>query len=354
MANHLAKKRVNKIISLNEKVLERLPEGALSELIAAMNAQIGDAELDKESRRELKEKLGVDDKSADGWNNVGDVLKMVDVAEMLKNNPDLAKKAVDAIVGVISFKFPAAQVGKTLLAEVPEEVFEKLIGVVAIADPVHLAHVAADNVGKKVFQKAVDAVQDANDILAKPEEYDSTLVIVAKDEFLAQGMAELVERQDDTEEGIVGTKDGSVYVISADEKFYLDYLADRITDQRILFIGDLKSSKELRKTAEKRFDAHGVSYGWTDRDAFICSDIKKLDKKEAYEAFLNEINEIDFDRLDKANARFKMNLVAAAKIAFATPILLKDAYDYHVRVTRQQLIYGIYKMYMQDLDEFLH
>ena len=49
-----------------------------------------------------------------------------------------------------------------------------------------------------------------------------------------------------------------------------------------------------------------------------------------------------------------MNLVSAAKIAFATPILLKDLYDYQVRVTRQQLIYGIYKMYVEDLDRFLN
>ena len=80
---------------------------------------------------------------------------------------------------------------------------------------------------------------------------------------------------------------------------------------------------------------------------------KQLEKKPAYEAFLNEIEEIDFDKLDKSNARFKMNLINAAKIAFATPILLKDLYDYQVKVTRQQLVYGIYKMYLEDLDKFI-
>ena len=49
-----------------------------------------------------------------------------------------------------------------------------------------------------------------------------------------------------------------------------------------------------------------------------------------------------------------MNIGNAAKIAFATPLLLKDLYDYQVRVSRQQLIYGIYQMYMGDLDKFLN
>ena len=73
-----------------------------------------------------------------------------------------------------------------------------------------------------------------------------------------------------------------------------------------------------------------------------------------YEAFLKEIETIDFDRLDKGNARFQMNLGNAAKIAFATPLLLKDLYDYQVRVARQQLIYGIYQMYAEDLGRFLN
>lgn len=49
-----------------------------------------------------------------------------------------------------------------------------------------------------------------------------------------------------------------------------------------------------------------------------------------------------------------MSIANAAKIAFATPILLKDVYDYQVKVTRQQLVYGIYSMYMEGLDSFLN
>ena len=62
---------------------------------------------------------------------------------------------------------------------------------------------------------------------------------------------------------------------------------------------------------------------------------------------------VGLDKLDKDNARFKMSIANAAKIAFATPILLKDAYDYQVKVTRQQLIYGIYRLYYDDLGSFL-
>lgn len=343
----------DKTIAMNAEVLDKLPKGIFNELVGAMKDQIGSIKLDKEQREELKESLGVDDKVANAWNNMGDVLKMIDAAEMLTNRPDLAKKGVDTVLGVVSAVFPVAKIGKTLLAEVPEETYAKIVGVLALGDPVHLAHIAAGRAGAKTIQNAVELSQYAESLLEKPESYETSLVIVAKDEMLAQAMAQLVEREDDTENSVVGTKDGSVYVIVADEKFYQKVLMGRLKGQKKLFIGNIKSSEALRKSSVKRFESHGVTYGWAGNDAYITNDTKQLEKKPAYEAFLNEIEEIDFDKLDKSNARFKMNLINAAKIAFATPILLKDLYDYQVKVTRQQLVYGIYKMYLEDLDKFI-
>ena len=289
----------NKTIAMSAEVLDKLPKGTLNELVGAMQEQIGSAKLDKEQREELKERLGVDDKVANAWNTAGDVLKMVDTAEMLANRPDLAKKSVDTVLGVVGAIFPVALIGKTLLAEVPEETYSKIIGVLSLGDPVHLARTVTGLAGAKTLQNAVELSQYAESLLEKPESYDTSLVIIAKDELLAQAMAQLIDRTDDTEDSVVG-------------------------------------------------------YGWAGNDAYITNDTRLLEKKPAYEAFLKEIEEIDFDRLDKSSARFKMDLVAAAKIAFATPILLKDLYDYQVKVTRQQLIYGIYKMYVDDLDKFIN
>lgn len=343
----------NKTIAMSAEVLDKLPKGTLNDLVGAMQEQIGSAKLDKEAREELKEKLGVDDKVANGWNTAGDVLKMIDTAEMLANRPDLAKKSVDTILGVVGAIFPVALIGKILLADVPEESYGKLISILSLADPIHLAHTVTGIAGAKTMQNAVELSQYAESLLVKPESYDSSLVIVAKDEMLAQAMAQLIDRNDDTEDGVVGTKDGSVYVIIADEKFYQKVLAGRVAGQKKIFIGSLKSSENCRRSSVKRFEKHGVSYGWGGTDAYIACDTKKLDKKADYEAFLKEIETIDFDKLDKGNARFKMNIANAAKIAFATPILLKDLYDYQVRVARQQLIYGIYQMYSEDLERFL-
>ena len=344
----------NKTIAMSAEVLDKLPKGTLNELVGAMQEQIGSAKLDKEAREELKEKLGVDDKVANGWNTAGDVLKMIDTAEMLANRPDLAKKSVDTILGVVGAIFPVALIGKTLLADVPEESYGKLISILSLADPIHLAHTVTGIAGAKTMQNAVELSQYAESLLVKPESYESSLVIVAKDEMLAQAMAQLIDRNDDTEDGVVGTKDGSVYVIVADEKFYQKVLAGRVAGQKKIFIGPLKSSENCRRSSVKRFEKHGVSYGWGGTDAYITCDTKKLDRKADYEAFLKEIETIDFDRLDKGNARFQMNLGNAAKIAFATPLLLKDLYDYQVRVARQQLIYGIYQMYAEDLGRFLN
>ena len=343
----------DKTIAINAETLNELSNGTLKELIGVLQEQIGNIKLDKEARAELKEKLGVDDKTANGWNTAGDVLKMADTFEMLSNNPELAKKVVDTVLGVLGTFFPVALIGKKILAYVPEEVYGKLMRVLALTDPIHLAHKATGIAGAKTLQNAVELSQYAESLLSKPESYDYSLVIVAKDDLIAQAMAQLIERNDDTEEGVVGTKDGSVYAIVADEKFYQKVLAGRVAGQKKLFIGNLKSSENLRRSSVKKFEQYGVTYGWAGTDAYIACDTKKLDKKADYEAFLKEIEEVDFDKLDKGNARFKMSIANAAKIAFATPILIKDAYDYQVKVTRQQLIYGIYRMYYEGLDSFL-
>lgn len=345
---------LNKTIVMSAEVLDKMSEGTLTELVGAMQDQIGNAKIDREAREELKEKLGVDDKVANGWNTAGDVLKMIDTTGMLASRPELAKKSVDTILGVVGAIFPVALIGKNLLAQVPEETYGKLISILALTDPVHLAHTVTDYASAKTIQNAVELSQYAESLLVKPDSYDSSLIVVARDEMLAHAMAQLIERFDDTEEKVVGTKDGSVYVIVADERFYQKVLAGRVAGQKKLFIGNLKSSENLRRSSIKRFEKHGVSYGWGGTDAYITCDTKALDRKADYEAFLKEIGTIDFDRLDKGNARFKMSIGNAAKIAFATPLLLKDLYDYQVRVTRQQLIYGIYQMYSEDLDKFLN
>ena len=344
----------DKRIALNEAMLNGLPKGVFSDLIGAFGEQIGEAKLDKETRDALKEKLGVDEDTAKGWTTAGDVLKIIDTAEIISKHPEVAKKSVNAVLTIVGAFFPVALIGKTFVADLPEETFSKIINILALGDPVHMAHAMTDYAGKKTIQNSAEINQFADNLLAMPERYESTLIIISKDDLLAQTMAQLIEREDDGEEGVVGTKDGSVYVIIANEKFYQKALVGKLSGQKKLFIGSLKSSETLRKMSVTRFDSFGVSYGWAGGDAYIYADPKPLEKKADYEAFLKEISEIDVDKFDKSNARFKMSLISAAKLAFFTPMLLKDYYDYRVRVTRQQLIYGIYKMYISDLDRFLN
>ena len=344
----------DRAIALNEEVLNKLPKGVFSDLIGAFGEQVGEAKLDKETRETLKEKLGVDDDVAKGWTTAGDVLKVIDTAEIISKHPDVAKKSVNAVLTIVGAFFPVALIGKTFVADLPEETISKVINILALGDPVHLAHTVTDYAGQKTIQNAAEVAQYAENLLTQPEKYESSLIIVAKDDLLAQTMAQLIEREDDTEEGVVGTKDRSVYVVVANEKFYQKALTGRIKGQKKLFIGNIKSSELLRKNSVTRFESFGVSYGWAGGDAYIYADPKALEKKADYEAFLKEIKDIEVDTIDKSNARFKMSLISAAKLAFLTPMLLKDYYDYRVRVTRQQLMYGLYKMYLGDLDKFLN
>lgn len=343
----------DKTIALNQEVLDKLPKDVFSSLIGAFNDQIGEAKLEKEARDALKEKLGVDEDVAKGWLTAGDVLKVVDTAEIISKHPDVAKKSISVVLTLIGAYYPVALIGSAFVASLPEETIAKVLNILAMGDPVHLAHAATDRAGQKTILNAAETARYAENLLTKPEGYESSLIIVAKDDLLAQTMAKLIEREDDTEEGVVGTKDKAVYVIVANEKFYQKVLMGRLSGQKRLFIGDIKSSETLRKNSVMRFDSYGVSYGWAGSDAYIYADPKPLEKKADYEAFLKEISAIDVEQLDKSNARFKMSLISAAKLAFFTPMLLKDYYDYRVRVSRQQLMYGLYKMYMGDLDKFL-
>ncbi len=159
----------DKTIAVNAETLNKMSNGTLQELIGVLQEQVGNIKLDREAREELKEKLGVDDKTANGWNTAGDVLKMVDTFEMLADHPDVAKKVVDTVLGLLGTIFPVALIGKTLLANVPEGVYAKLMRVLAFTDPVHLAHKATGAAGAKTLQNAVELSQYAESLLAMPE-----------------------------------------------------------------------------------------------------------------------------------------------------------------------------------------
>ena len=68
-----------------------------------------------------------------------------------------------------------------------------------------------------------------------------TLIIVYKDEMLANQMKKLIETKDDTDGSITGTRDNSINVVTWTEKVWLaNKKAGNITS-KVLFLGNIKA-----------------------------------------------------------------------------------------------------------------
>jgi len=198
------------------------------------------------------------------------------------------------------------------------------------------------------------------------------VVYKEKDEMILNQLKKLVDTKDDGDEGaIVGTEDGTVKIVSWDEKLWLQNKKAGNTGDladKILFIGDIKGTEKLAPVVSVKFDKFGVSYGFAGNQALLMIDTKKLSKREDYEAFLAELTEttdLAIGKQDKKNKPgekkqwLKLGVVATLTAAvpvlggIASGVIYKDLFDDAKLVRSQMLIYGITKLYINDLDDFM-
>ena len=86
----------------------------------------------------------------------------------------------------------------------------------------------------------------------------------------------------------------------------------------------------------------------------IDADPKVLSKTKEYKEFLSAINELEISDKLKKNAKFKFDWVTAGKLAIFPPLLIGDILHEGTAVKEQQLLFGLFNLYMQDLAEFLN
>ena len=73
-----------------------------------------------------------------------------------------------------------------------------------------------------------------------------TLIVVCKDEMLINQLRKMVETKDDEgEESIVGTRDGSVKIVAWTEKIWLEQKKAGNIEAKVLLIGDIKGVDRL-------------------------------------------------------------------------------------------------------------
>ena len=96
-----------------------------------------------------------------------------------------------------------------------------------------------------------------------------TLIIVYKDEMLANQMKKMIETKDDTDDSITGTQDSSINVVAWTEKVWLaNKKAGNITS-KVLFLGNIKGVDKLIPVIDVKFSRHGIRYGWAGNQAVI-------------------------------------------------------------------------------------
>ncbi len=204
------------------------------------------------------------------------------------------------------------------------------------------------------------------------EEPRNLLVVYKnKDEVTLNHLKKFVDtKDDDTEnEKIIGTEDGSVKVISWDEKTWLDNKKagnNGHLDDKILFLGDIKGVDKLIPTLDIKFNQFGVAYGFSGKQAAIIVSPDPIRKKEKYNEFIEDLKKVcdsptaratkSFDPSNKK--AFNLEVATTAIFALTNPVslasyLITDAFLDAKLVKQQQLLYGVANLYLNDLDKFM-
>ena len=119
-----------------------------------------------------------------------------------------------------------------------------------------------------------------------------TLIVVYKDEMLANKIKKLIETRDDAEGSVTGTRDDSINVVAWTEKVWLaNKKAGNITS-KVLFLGDIKGVDALIPVLDVKFEKHGVRYGWAGNQAVIYVTPDEIKSIESYYAFHTELESL--------------------------------------------------------------
>ena len=216
-----------------------------------------------------------------------------------------------------------------------------------------------------------------------------TLIVVFKDEMLANQIKKLVETSDDIDaDKVVGTRDNSVKIVAWNEKTWLANKKAGNIDSKILFLGNIKGVDKLIPVIDIKFDKYGVKYGWAGKQAVVFTDEKELTDAETYNEFLNEIAEypipdviknaitpISNEKQDRTVKKFKkINKIKNERLSnlvnkgfeVAEKASVGVAQNIHIAqrtyetlkdksmIRKQMLFYGVLNLYNNDLEEFMN
>ena len=186
-----------------------------------------------------------------------------------------------------------------------------------------------------------------------------TLIVVYKDELALNLLKKFVEtNDDDTKNGkIVGTEDGSITIVSWDEKMWLEQKKAGNIDSKVLFIGNIKGTDKLAPIIDVKYDRWGVKYGWAGKQAILQVEGTALIKRENYNAFLEEFTKEMLPKKDEEKLPVKIAKKGGITFLFGLIGLgasfIVDFFIDQNKVKQQQLLFGVVKLYKNDLERFM-
>ena len=180
--------------------------------------------------------------------------------------------------------------------------------------------------------------------------------------MLVNQIKKLVETKDDENaDTTIGTKDGTVSIVSWTEKVWLEQKKAGNINNKVLFLGDIKGTDKLIPIIDIQFNEYGVKYGWAGSQAVIFIDPKAIKSKADYDAFFEKlcalpvpdsikVSQTAPEVPEKQQSGFKSfwgNLGANAAV------LAHDIFSDRTLVRRQMLFYGIINLYNNHLEAFM-
>ncbi len=172
-------------------------------------------------------------------------------------------------------------------------------------------------------------------------------------------LSQLISMNDDTEEKIVGIKDGTVAAQVWLEKDYKANSATISSNQHILFIGDSKLINEKRSHMKNAFSNFGISYDWLGRQAALTvGKVIPLDKYKDFIAFAQSYGQ-NIEQLVSKNTKKTDVFAVLAGLTFAPLTGLEAAIPVAKKLTlnskikKQMYSFAIMKFYLDDLSNFL-
>ena len=184
-----------------------------------------------------------------------------------------------------------------------------------------------------------------------------TLIVVYKNEMVLNLLKKLVETNDDEGDTVIGTRDGSVKIMSWDEK---TWLAQKKTGQiasKVLFIGDIKGTKNLLPLIDEKYNKWGIKYGWAGKQAVIVVDESAVSKREEYDKFLKEFKAASLPKENEKALPVKLAKKGGITLLFGLVGLgasfAIDHFKDKAKVRQQLFLYGITELYRNHLETFM-